>query len=136
MAANGSDPVSQASVTKHFRFLPWQTQVAMVFAAAATLGGGTVGLGSIMKPDPVVAEIRDILEEHRNETRGINSSLIVKLDSLNTHANKIYNAMMYDMCEDPASQEWIDRQGRRGEEYCRAVEEVMEREFIRGAYAR
>lgn len=117
-----------------FLRMKWQAQVAAILAIPATVSGGTAGVSQFWKPDPAVAEIRDVLQEHRDESRAINATLITKLDSLNTTAGKISNAMFYNICEDSQNREWLARLGSRGQSYCQSITSDIEREFARGAY--
>lgn len=117
-----------------FKSLDWRTQLAIVLSVPALVGGGGTVVSQFWKPDPVVAEIRDVLEEHRDESRAINASLITKLDSLNATAGKISSAMFYNICENAQDSEWLVRLGRRGESYCESITADIEREFARGAY--
>lgn len=117
-----------------FRSLDWRTQIAIVLSGAAAIGGGTAGVSQLWKPDPAVAEMRGILEEHRNEAREINASVLTKLDSLVTNGNKQSDAMFYNICEDSRESEWLVRLGRRGASYCESITSNIEREFARGAY--
>lgn len=132
--SNGDDSVKNAGLLRHFRYFPWPTQVAIVLSLTSGAVGVPAGLSRFFQPDPVVAEIRDVLEEHRDESRGINASLITKLDSLNTSAGKISNAMFYNICQDSQDSEWLIRLGRRGQDYCASITSNIEREFARGAY--
>lgn len=117
-----------------FKSLDWRTQLAIVLSVPALVGGGGTVVSQFWQPDPAVAEIRDVLEEHRNESRSINASLITKLDSLNSTAGKISNAMFYNICEDSQDSEWMVRLGSRADSYCKSITDDIEREFARGAY--
>lgn len=131
---NGNDTVKAAGLVKHFRFFPWQTQVALVVAATSALGGGSLGAMKFFQPDPVVAEILDVVKEHRVESRGINSALVLKLDTLNTNTAKLLNAAMHNICHEPTNREWIERLRPRADRYCRQVLDLIEGDFVKGAY--
>lgn len=129
--SNGHDAVTKAGLLRHFRFFPWQTQVALVFAMAGTFVGVPAGLNSFLKLGTTVAEIQTVTAGTSEQV----TLLSQNVETLNNNMSSLDVLMTYYVCENEADEQWFVSLGEAGARYCAANKNKLVSDMVRDVWS-
>lgn len=113
-----------------FLELKWPAQVAAILSVPATIGGGTAGVSQFWKPDPAVAETRNLAADTNEKV----ATLIQTIESQNSNTRDLVTLMLQNICENSADAQWMLSFGQTRVRYCADIEAEVIKIFARGAW--